>query len=51
MPSLLELDYDGRKRFALNELQHIPEWNDVHSVDDFNMVQNKGNEIAMIVTC
>ena len=42
MPSLLELSYEDRKLFALKQLQTIPEWNDVHSVDDFNMVQNKG---------
>ena len=47
MPSLLELDYEGRKAFALREVQQIAEWSDIHSVDEFDMVQNKGFLFSM----
>lgn len=42
MASLLELDYQGRKAFAYENLKDIPEWSDVSSIDDFDMEQNKG---------
>lgn len=42
MRTLLEQTYDERKQFALTEVQHIAEWSDVQSTDDFEMVENKG---------
>ena len=31
-----------RKQYAFVQLRTVPEWKDVSSIDDFNMVQNKG---------
>lgn len=42
MPTLLEMDYDARKRFVFDELKSVAQWSDVTSVDDFDMEQNKG---------
>ena len=42
MPTLLEMDYDARKRFVFDELKSVAQWSDVASVDDFDMEQNKG---------
>lgn len=42
MKSLLQLDYQGRKAFAFENLRDIPEWSDVTSIDDFDMEQNNG---------
>ena len=42
MPTLLEMDYDARKRFVFDELKSVTQWSDVTSVDDFDMEQNKG---------
>ena len=43
MPTLLEMNYDARKRFVLDELKNVAQWSDVVSVDDFDMEQNKGD--------
>ena len=45
MVRLLELDYEGRKAFAFQQLQDVPEWSDVHSINEFDMEQNKGIEL------
>ena len=42
MSRLLDADTLTRKTFALQQIQGIPEWSDVHSIDDFDMVQNNG---------
>ena len=42
MRTLLEQTYDERKHYALMEVRHIAEWSDIHSTDDFEMVENKG---------
>ena len=42
MSRLLDADTLTRKTFAFHQIQGIPEWNDVHSIDDFDMVQNNG---------
>lgn len=42
MRTLLEQTYDERKQYALTEVQHIAEWSDILSTDDFEMVENKG---------
>ena len=42
MAPLLQLDFQKRKAFALEQVQNIPEWSDIASVDDFDMEQNKG---------
>ena len=39
---LLDADILTRKAFAFHQIQGIPEWSDVHSIDDFDMVQNNG---------
>ena len=44
MVRLLELDYEGRKACAFQHLQDVPEWSDVHSINEFDMEQNKGIE-------
>lgn len=42
MNHLLKLDAKSRKEFAFQQLQDIPEWKDVTSMDEFEMEQNKG---------
>ena len=42
MSTLLEMDYDARKRFVFDELKSVAQRSDVTSVDDFDMEQNKG---------
>lgn len=49
MPLLIEANELERKEFAFQQIQSIPEWNDVHSIDDFDMVQNKGTSEQHIV--
>mgnify|MGYP003262381502 CR=1 FL=1 len=51
MPSLLELDYSGRKQFIFDQLRTIPEWNDIDSLDDFTMEQNKGTLFGKLSHC
>lgn len=45
MGRLLELDLNGRKAYAFQQLRDVPEWKDVVSVDDFDIEQNKGCEL------
>lgn len=47
MRTLLEQTLDERKQFALTEVQHIAEWSDIHSTDDFEMEENKGGLIFL----
>ena len=46
MRTLLEQTFDERKQFALTEVQHIAEWSDIHSTDDFEMEENKGGSFS-----
>ena len=50
MTCLLDLDYDGRKQFVWDRLRTVPEWEDVCSINDFSMEQNKGMLLFLMVT-
>ena len=49
MTRLLDLDYDGRKKFVFDRLKTVPEWSDVCTVNDFGMEQNKGKPCSLNV--
>ena len=51
MNRLLEADTLTRKTFAFHQIQGIPEWSDVHSIDEFDMIQNNGRPETHFAHC